>query len=126
MEDTAPLRTSTVTLPPLPRTHGNAPDNATIATDRRSLLKKRAAVIVGLLALTAGLLVLGDIGDAFDNHLAGLGVDGQDLALLALDGLIAVLGTGDDDDLVVLFDMNLIHSSILPITALREPAKRSS
>ena len=55
MEDTAPLRTSTVTLPPLPRTHGNAPDNATIATDRRSLLKKRAAVIVGLLALTAGL-----------------------------------------------------------------------
>ena len=47
MEDTAPLRTSTVTLPPLPRTHGNAPDNATIATDRRSLLKKRAAVIVG-------------------------------------------------------------------------------
>ena len=53
MEDTAPLRTSTVTLPPLPRTHGNAPDNATIATDRRSLLKKRAAVIVGLLALTA-------------------------------------------------------------------------
>ena len=79
-----------------------------------------------LLALTAGLLVLGDIGDALDDHLAGLGIDGQDLALLALDGLIAVLGTGDDDDLVVLFDMNLIHSSILPITALREPAKRSS
>ena len=45
-----------------------------------------------LLALTAGLLVLGDIGDALDDHLAGLGVDGQDLALLALDGFIAVLG----------------------------------
>ena len=89
----------------------------------KKLLKQLDAA---LLALTAGLLVLGDIGDAFDNHRAGLGVDGQDLALLALDGLIAVLGTGDDDDLVVLFDMNLIHSSILPITALREPAKRSS
>ncbi len=71
--------------------------------------------------------MLGDERNAFHDDLTGLGIDAEDLALLALDGLIAILGAGDDNDLIVRFDMNLRnHSSFPPITALREPAKRSS
>ena len=73
-----------------------------------------------LLALLAGLGVAGDDVDLLHDHLAGLGHDLQDLALLAL-----VLA-GQDDNQVVLTNAHLIHVFSYPLTALREPGTGSS
>src|SRR5699024_7000790 len=73
-----------------------------------------------LVALLAGLGVPGDHVDLLHNHLALLGHNLQDLALLAL-----VLA-GEDDHHVVLANAHLVHVFSYPLTALREPETGSS
>ncbi len=53
-----------------------------------------------LLTLLAGLLMLGRNGNALDDDLALLGHGGQDFALLAL------IAAGQDDNLIILFNVH--------------------